>query len=114
MIRDRGRIKWTAMMLPEHVKLLREWAKEDEWEGKNELDGQMLEQMDAIVRKAQGNGETVTVRYYENHRYEKVTGRIDSFDILSKCLQIKDEQGRTYSISIALIDCIESNRSSFA
>lgn len=25
MIQDRGSIKWTAMMLPEHVKLLREY-----------------------------------------------------------------------------------------
>ncbi|MDQ0201957.1 hypothetical protein J2S10_005168 [Neobacillus ginsengisoli] len=25
MIRDRDRIKWVSMMLPEHVKLLREY-----------------------------------------------------------------------------------------
>ncbi|TFI48759.1 YolD-like family protein, partial [Diaphorobacter sp. DS2] len=37
MIRDRGRIKWTSMMLPEHVKLLRDWAKEDTYEQKREL-----------------------------------------------------------------------------
>ncbi len=30
MIRDRGNIKWTAMMLPEHVKLLREWQEQDQ------------------------------------------------------------------------------------
>ena len=29
MIHDRGRMKWVSMMLPEHVRLLREWAQED-------------------------------------------------------------------------------------
>ena len=28
MIRDRGRMKWVSMMLPEHVRVLREWAEE--------------------------------------------------------------------------------------
>ena len=40
MLRDRGNIKWTAMMLPEHVQRLRNWQQEtkqikkpayDEW-----------------------------------------------------------------------------------
>ncbi|WAA13832.1 YolD-like family protein [Fervidibacillus halotolerans] len=107
MIRDRGRIKWTAMMLPEHVKLLREWTKEDEWEKRSEPDGQMLEQMDQIVQRARMTGEVVTVRYYEDHRYERITGRIDSFDIVSKCLRMKDECNRIYCIPIAAIDRIE-------
>lgn len=29
-VKDRGRIKWTAMMLPEHIKELRAWQNEDE------------------------------------------------------------------------------------
>lgn len=29
MIRDRGNIKWTALMLPEHVKAVRDWLDED-------------------------------------------------------------------------------------
>ena len=30
MLRDRGNIKWTAMMLPEHVQRLRTWQQEDQ------------------------------------------------------------------------------------
>jgi len=29
MIRDRGNIKWTAMLLPEHVKAVRDWLETD-------------------------------------------------------------------------------------
>jgi len=32
MIRDRGNIKWTAMMLSEHVTELRRWQDEDHYE----------------------------------------------------------------------------------
>lgn len=35
--RDRGKIKWTAMMLPEHIYLLREWQKEDDYIPKPDL-----------------------------------------------------------------------------
>ena len=45
MIRDRGRIKWVSMMLPEHIKLLRDWVKEDQYEEQKEIDEQQLELM---------------------------------------------------------------------
>lgn len=38
MNRDRGTIKWNAMMLPEHVKLLREWKAEDYYEEMPKID----------------------------------------------------------------------------
>ncbi|WP_148795752.1 YolD-like family protein, partial [Rossellomorea marisflavi] len=48
MIRDRGKIKWTSMMLPEHVKMLRDWAEEDSFEKRRELDEQELEMMNEV------------------------------------------------------------------
>lgn len=94
-------------MLPEHVKMLREWAREDEWEAKKQPDEQSLEILDEIAQKARLSGKTVTVRYYENHHYERITGRIDSFDILSKQLRMTDECGRLRSIPLEAIDDIE-------
>lgn len=38
MIRDRGNIKWTAMMLPEHVTKLRDWMVKDHYVERPELD----------------------------------------------------------------------------
>ena len=37
MIRDRGNIKWTAMMLPEHVVELRKWMDQDNYTERPEL-----------------------------------------------------------------------------
>ncbi|ANU27791.1 YolD-like family protein [Planococcus versutus] len=36
-IKDRGRIKWTALMLPEHVDMIREWYAKEELVAKPEL-----------------------------------------------------------------------------
>ena len=38
MIRDRGRKKWTAMMLPEHITKLRDWVGKDSYEEKPAID----------------------------------------------------------------------------
>ncbi|MET3658413.1 YolD-like family protein [Sporosarcina psychrophila] len=38
MIRDRGNIKWTAMMLSEHVAELQRWQNEDNYEERPQLD----------------------------------------------------------------------------
>ena len=53
--RDRGTIKWTAMMLPKHVKLLSEWQAEDDFE---ELAHQ-------IQIAFQTNSE-LTIQYWQN------------------------------------------------
>ena len=37
MIRDRGNIKWTAMMLPEHIVELRNWMDKDHYIERPEL-----------------------------------------------------------------------------
>ncbi|KYD23147.1 YolD-like family protein [Caldibacillus debilis] len=52
MIRDRGRIKWSAMMLPEHVKMLREWAEEEKREKEKTIDEQAWEECDEILSQA--------------------------------------------------------------
>ena len=44
MIRDRGRIKWVTMMLPEHVKLLREYNESLDKAEKPVLDEQKYEE----------------------------------------------------------------------
>ncbi|MGE7184955.1 YolD-like family protein [Peribacillus sp. NPDC006672] len=45
-IRDRGNIKWTNLMLPEHIKMLRNYFDEDYYdEPEPVLDEQYLEEM---------------------------------------------------------------------
>lgn len=107
MIRDRGRIKWTAMMLPEHVKLLREWAKEDEWEEKSELDEQKLGEMDEVLREAQMLGKSVMIHYYTGYHYKIIIGKVRSCHSLAKTIEVIDENHAVHHIPFNQISEIE-------
>ncbi|AZU63230.1 YolD-like family protein [Neobacillus mesonae] len=103
MIRDRGRIKWTSMMLPEHVKLLRDWVKEDQYEQQKEMDEQQLELMNEILAEAIEFNQDVTITYYRNRNYEIVIGKIHYWDELSHKLHVVDRFAEVHRISIDAI-----------
>jgi hypothetical protein len=100
MIRDRGRIKWTSMMLPEHVKLLRDWVKEDRYEDKREMDEQQLERMNETLAEAIEFDQFVTITYYHIHNYEIVIGKIHYWDELSQMLHVVDRFEAVHRIPI--------------
>lgn len=103
MIRDRGRIKWTSMMLPEHVKLLRDWAKEDMYVQAKELDEQQLEVMNETILEAMEFNKTVAVTYYRNRVYELVMGTIHYWDDLGQKLHIMDHFQEVHRIGLSSI-----------
>ncbi|XXM74093.1 YolD-like family protein [Lysinibacillus sphaericus] len=106
MIRDRGRIKWTSMMLPEHVKLLRDWAKEDTYEKKKELDEQELEVLNETVAEAMEFGKAVAITHYRNHRHELLVGLIHHADSLEGKLHVVDSDGKVRYIPLTGISDI--------
>lgn len=95
MIRDRGKIKWTSMMLPEHVKLLREWVREDSFEESKELDEQYLEVINERISEAIEFGKRIVITYYRSGRYERISGMIKQWVQLSRQLHIAgDDDGK--------------------
>lgn len=101
MIRDRGRIKWTSMMLPEHVKLLRDMVKEDEYEPKKAIDEQQMEWMNEVVATAIGCDQFAMIIYYHQHHYKRTIGKISSFDEISQKLYFADCLEEVHSILIS-------------
>ncbi len=105
MIRDRGAIKWTAMMLPEHVKLLRDWVEEDFDQSKPELDEQQLEEMNGLLCEAMEAGEQLVITYYERKRHKLLIGTVHHYDEFNQKLHIIDKFGEAHYIVInQLID----------
>lgn len=100
MIRDRGRIKWVSMMLPEHIKMLRDWVKEDQYEVKKEIDEQQLELMNATLSEAIEFDQFITVTHYRNRNYELVIGKIHYWDELTQKLHIVDHFDEVHRIPI--------------
>ncbi|MCA1030629.1 YolD-like family protein [Bacillus timonensis] len=110
MIRDRGNIKWTAMMLPEHVKLLRDWANEDSFEQMPVLDEQQLEEMNGVLGEAMEGGTELAITHYEGKRHRLVIGKVHHCDEFTKKLHVIDKFGDTHFIPISkLIDLRQSN-----
>lgn len=103
MIRDRGRIKWTSMMLPEHVKLLRDWVKEDGYDQKREMDEQQLELMNETLSEAIEFDQYVTITHYHNRNYEIVIGKIHYWDEMTQRLHIVDRFEEVHRIPIDAI-----------
>ena len=103
MIRDRGRIKWTSLMLPEHVKMLREWAREDEWEEEAELDEQRLEELDRLIQKAFLEKKQVRIFYKER----SITGTIEKIDPVRRLINIRTENRSREEIPVLCIEDAE-------
>jgi len=107
VIRDRGRIKWTSMMLPEHVKLLRDWKEEDQWESKVQLDEQKIEEMNRIMNIAMEYSYKINVTYYENKRHKHLAGKLDKYDVLTKMMIMMDEGGKKHHIPMSDIEDVQ-------
>ncbi|WP_053364020.1 YolD-like family protein [Bacillus sp. FJAT-27251] len=103
MIRDRGRIKWTSMMLPEHVKMLKDWASEDEDEQEKELDEQQLEQMNETILEAMEFNRPVAITYYRQRKYELVVGTIHYWDQITGRMHVVDAFGEVHRIGLSVI-----------
>lgn len=100
MIRDRGIIKWNSLMLPEHVKMLKTWTKEDQFESRHQLDEQQLELFNSIAQEVIVTGKAVRITYFKNHRYEDIEGKMEMYPNLGGDLQITGMEGETIRIPI--------------
>ncbi|ANU13728.1 hypothetical protein B481_2286 [Planococcus halocryophilus Or1] len=93
-VKDRGRIKWTALMLPEHVEMIREWYAKDELIAKPELtedDLQLLqEEMDIALKR---QCEVVIQSWEEGVVYEH-RGTIEGIEARNRMIVCKEGEKR--------------------
>ncbi|MGB4006681.1 MAG: YolD-like family protein [Halanaerobiales bacterium] len=77
MIKDRGNIKWTSLMLTEHREKLKELYERDKDIKKPLLDEQHLDRLDFLLGEALRLKANIEVLYYENRRLHYYQGRIN-------------------------------------
>lgn len=80
MIRDRGTIKWTSLMLPEHVALLKSMWQEDQKIEKPTLDSQQIELFDAQLLEAYERRLVVSLSTYSSGTIVTHVGTITKLD----------------------------------
>lgn len=76
MLKDRGTIKWTSLMLPEHVQMLKNMWKEEEKIEQPIIDEQLLDELNGHLKKALSQNKTVRLTIYVNGQKEVIIGNI--------------------------------------
>ncbi|HLQ72379.1 MAG TPA: YolD-like family protein [Bacillota bacterium] len=93
MLRDRGTIKWTSLMLPEHVALLKEMWEEDNKVPKPDIDEQEMEIMNEKIRMAYHHNEDVRLSVHENGKITTVVGLIKRIDVQTNTIYLLKDRG---------------------
>lgn len=88
--KDRGNKKWTAMMLIEHRKRLKELKDHEDDREKTILDDQEKAVINSRLRQALQSNLNVVIRYYEDKRFKTTAGKIDKIDINNRVIWIND------------------------
>lgn len=104
MNKDRGTIKWTAMMLPEHIERLREWEEELQYDHKKELSEWELESLHETIQYAFESNKALTFTLFKANRISQITGSIKAIDKQKKQLLIESDT----AINIIHFDSIQA------
>lgn len=88
--RDRGKIKWTALMLPEHVTMLRDWQKEDDYTNRPELSEWDLESMQEELERAMRMKSQTEVDTWYDGKITGYLGTIESIDLHNRLITLQD------------------------
>ncbi|MGE7949488.1 YolD-like family protein [Lysinibacillus sp. NPDC093688] len=91
MIRDRGSMKWTAMMLPEHLGLIRGWKQEQFYDKKRELTEWELEEIEQTIQRAFNMQKLITLTLWSNDHLHDETGQVTGTDLLKKELLLETD-----------------------
>ncbi|RDW19604.1 YolD-like family protein [Oceanobacillus arenosus] len=98
MAKDRGTIKWSSLMLPEHVEMLKELWKEDEKVQKPVLDQQQIEIIHNDMMNAYHSGSAVTLTSYQNATISHLSGVITKLDQFRKSIILQTDDNERHII----------------
>ncbi|MGG3102029.1 YolD-like family protein [Bacillus velezensis] len=100
MLRDRGTIKWTSMMLPEHLTQLKQGLIDASKIEMPSLDAQQIEEMDIFVSEALEFNKELNFTLFNNGFVENVTGRVHYINFEQQKINVKDQNGKTVFITM--------------
>ncbi|TCT25507.1 YolD-like protein [Melghiribacillus thermohalophilus] len=89
MLKDRGTIKWTSLMLPEHVKELKQMWQDETKKPRPILDQQELEEFNERLLEAFEHGKRIEVTRYQNGRENSLSGKIEKIDAVCQIIVLK-------------------------
>jgi len=115
-LKDRGSIKWTAMMLPEHVGLLRELESRQNKVKRPVLDMSQIEEMEMAISEAMEFNNSVQFSVFkplpmlngpETGEIVQIEGHIHYINQIHKVFHVVDSKGDTNLIKFEDVVGIE-------
>ncbi|KIN41383.1 hypothetical protein B4071_4326 [Bacillus subtilis] len=100
MHRDRGAIKYTSIMLPEHLTQLKQDLIDVSKIEKPSLDDQQIEEMDLLISEALEFNKELKFKLFNNGFVENVTGRVHYINFEQQKLHVKDQNDNTVYINM--------------
>lgn len=91
-LKDRGNKKWTAMMLIEHRKRLKDLKESEKDRKKPILDDQEKAAINSKLQQALQNDLEVKIKYYDNKRFQTIAGIIEKVNTNQKCIVISNKK----------------------
>jgi len=93
-MKDRGAIKWSAMMLPEHKKFLEKMYAEKEHREKPILDQDKYEEINRVLLFVWEKEKAVKIKFYREDTFQCIEGIITKYIPGEKKLKIIDNSGK--------------------
>jgi len=91
MLRDRGNMKWTSMMLPEHLVEIKKWKKEQYFDKKRELTEWELEEIEQTIQRAFKMRKLIKLTLWDHNKLHDEIGKITGTDLYRKELLLDAE-----------------------
>ena len=94
--KDRGNIKWTAMMLPEHKTMLVDLEQLQYDVSPPEHDSDQLAEMAESLARAMMSGEEVKMKFWMGRRHHEFVGIVKRIDPMEKAVLIESEEEKQW------------------
>ncbi|MFD2133355.1 YolD-like family protein [Pseudogracilibacillus auburnensis] len=89
-VNDRGTMKWTSIMLPEHIEALNKMWEEQDHKEMPEIDEQQIAENNLLLQDALENDLQIRIKYFADHDHKIIVGYLLHIDILNKRLFLND------------------------
>lgn len=93
-IKDRGRIKWTAMMLPEHTERLRDWYDRDDLNSQPELNEDDMNLLQEELEIAFAKKTDAVITTWRAGKKDTYIGKIVRLDPAQQSISIEGPFGK--------------------
>lgn len=103
MIRDRGNIKWTAIMLPEHVAAVKQEVINLEKVNQPILDEDRLTEIEMLIHEAMEYNLQLEFKLFKKGYIESIIGHTHFIDYIKKEFRIKDKNDLIHNVSFQKI-----------